>query len=161
MVRAPLLRRPARLLMRLGYRSLKVWWFLRRPVHIEGAQVVVWHDDQILVVRHSYRKRYGLPGGKLKRGEAPRERARRELAEEVGIHADPEELQDFGPSTFGFAHGEVTTHIFEYRPEDRPAVQVDNLEVIEACFLDMEDAVAQMSNPHFLHYLTQVQDRSA
>ena len=42
-------------------------------------------DGAVLLVRQSYRKAWTLPGGLLKRNEAPIDAAVRELEEEVGI----------------------------------------------------------------------------
>ena len=42
-------------------------------------------DGAVLLVRQSYRKAWGLPGGLLKRNEDPIDAAVRELEEEVGI----------------------------------------------------------------------------
>jgi len=42
-------------------------------------------DGQLLLVRQSYRRRWGVPGGLLKRGEDPAAAARREVLEEVGV----------------------------------------------------------------------------
>jgi 8-oxo-dGTP pyrophosphatase MutT (NUDIX family) len=42
-------------------------------------------DGALLLVRLSYRERWGVPGGLLQRGEAPEDAARREVREEVGL----------------------------------------------------------------------------
>lgn len=42
-------------------------------------------DGALLLVRHIYRHRWGVPGGLLERGEAPAVAAVREVREEVGI----------------------------------------------------------------------------
>ncbi len=42
-------------------------------------------DGALLLVRHVYRRRWGVPGGLLERGETPSEAARRETREEVGL----------------------------------------------------------------------------
>jgi len=42
-------------------------------------------DGAILLVRLSYRDRWGAPGGLLKRGEAPEDAVRREVREETGL----------------------------------------------------------------------------
>lgn len=42
-------------------------------------------DGRILLVRLSYRTRWGVPGGLLQRGELPTEAAKRETLEEVGL----------------------------------------------------------------------------
>ncbi len=45
-------------------------------------------DGAVLLVRQSYRRAWGLPGGLLKRGERPEDAARREVDEEVGLAID-------------------------------------------------------------------------
>lgn len=80
------LRTLARLGLRLGYPSLRVYWFLA-GTRIHGVQCVISRDDQVLLVRHSYgdRRRWELPGGAVKRNEQPRDAAVREMREELGI----------------------------------------------------------------------------
>ena len=55
-------------------------------------------DGAVLLVRLSYRKSWGLPGGLLKRGETPEAAARREVKEEsrleVEIVGDPAVVVD-------------------------------------------------------------------
>ena len=142
--------------MRPAYLLLRFWWRLRRPVRIQGAQVALWHGGQILVVRHSYIAGYGLPGGRFKRGEDPRQAARRELAEELGISVAPNQLTALGSQTYAFEHGEVTGHIFEYRPAERPVPQIDQLEIVEARFVDIEEALAGTNSPHLRGYLERI-----
>jgi ADP-ribose pyrophosphatase YjhB (NUDIX family) len=56
------------------------------PSFTVGSICVVARDDgRILLVRHSYRRRWGTPGGLLGRGEAAAAAAVREAAEEVGL----------------------------------------------------------------------------
>ncbi len=45
-------------------------------------------DGAVLLVRHSYRRRWGTPGGLLARGEAAADGARREVREEVGLEVE-------------------------------------------------------------------------
>ena len=56
------------------------------PGFTVGAICVIERSDgRILLVRHSYRDRWGFPGGLLKRGEAVGAGACREAMEEVGL----------------------------------------------------------------------------
>src|SRR5690349_1164520 len=87
----PMADRLWRLAYRLGFRAARLWWRLRRPDH-HGAVVAVWLGGRILVVRQSYRANPSWPGGGVRRGEAPREAARRELAEELGLAVRPDAL---------------------------------------------------------------------
>jgi 8-oxo-dGTP pyrophosphatase MutT (NUDIX family) len=45
-------------------------------------------DGAVLLVRQSYRRRWGIPGGLLKKGERPEDAARREVLEEIGIEIE-------------------------------------------------------------------------
>jgi len=56
------------------------------PSYTVGAICVIERPDgHILLVHQAYRRRWGIPGGLLKRGEAPEVGARREVFEEVGM----------------------------------------------------------------------------
>lgn len=56
------------------------------PSYTVGAICLVERSDgRVLLIRHSYRERWGLPGGLLNKGEEPGDGAVREVAEEVGL----------------------------------------------------------------------------
>ena len=56
------------------------------PSFSVGAMCFIERDDgALLLVRHSYRARWGVPGGLLNRGEAPEAAAHREALEEVSL----------------------------------------------------------------------------
>lgn len=56
------------------------------PGYTVGAMCFIERaDGALLLVRLSYRERWGVPGGLLKRNESPEEAARREVREEVGL----------------------------------------------------------------------------
>jgi 8-oxo-dGTP diphosphatase len=72
------------------------------PTFTVGAICVVERaDGRILLVRHSYRRRWGFPGGLLQRGEHADAAARREALEEVGLDieivGEPTVVVDPGP----------------------------------------------------------------
>ena len=72
---ARLPRGPRRLIVRLMSPSYTVgaMCFIERP------------DGAVLFVGTAYRRRWGVPGGLLQRGEEPGDGARREVLEEVGL----------------------------------------------------------------------------
>jgi 8-oxo-dGTP pyrophosphatase MutT (NUDIX family) len=76
------------------YGALPLWarkFAVRRlsPTFRVGAACIVVRDDgALLLIRHSYRKGWGLPGGLIRRGEEPDEAARRETSEEIGVDVD-------------------------------------------------------------------------
>lgn len=56
------------------------------PSFTVGSICIVERDDgRILLVRHSYRDRWGFPGGLLQRGESPADGAVREAREECDV----------------------------------------------------------------------------
>jgi ADP-ribose pyrophosphatase YjhB (NUDIX family) len=54
-------------------------------ISIGTCAIIAKADGTVLLVRHSYRPGWCLPGGGLKRGEAPSAGLARELLEEVGL----------------------------------------------------------------------------
>lgn len=79
-------------------------WVVHRlaPTFTVGSICVVERDDgAILLIRQSYRNRWGFPGGLLEKGEEPPDAALRECAEEVGLDIDvvgePAVVVDPGP----------------------------------------------------------------
>jgi 8-oxo-dGTP diphosphatase len=53
----------------------------------DSAFAVILRGARVLLVRARSRRRWQLPGGRLERGESPREAARREVCEETGLSA--------------------------------------------------------------------------
>ncbi len=128
--------------MRVAYRLQLAWWFVRRPT-IQGAYVAVWHEGRVLVIRNSYRRRDSMPAGGLHRGETPRGAAVRELGEEVGIAASPEQLAYHGEILTESQYAKDHAHFFELHCDEEPPVAVDRREVVWAGFLAPEDALAR------------------
>jgi len=90
-----------RALLRLGFR-LRLAWGRRFGRGGVGARVAVFHEGRVLLVRHTYLDGLYLPGGGVKRGEAPRDAAVRELFEETGLRIDaPEPFGDYAVGTVG------------------------------------------------------------
>ncbi len=59
------------------------------PSFTVGSMCVIEREDgAVLLVRHVYRNRWGVPGGLLKRGEDAADAALREVLEEVGLPID-------------------------------------------------------------------------
>jgi 8-oxo-dGTP pyrophosphatase MutT (NUDIX family) len=121
-------------LLRLAYALSKLLPHLRKRAPLGAAVAVRWNET-ILVVRHSYRPGWSLPGGRVKRGETAERAAQRELEEEVGLHARLDELRP--------AYATLSLRIFEFRPEGEPEPRVDGREIVEARLVEpaaVEDA---------------------
>lgn len=85
-------------------------------------------DGALLLVRHSYRDRWGFPGGLLDRGESPEDGAVREAREEVGITIRTEGE----PAVVVAPEPRRVDVIFRCRTDEADAVVAQPPEVIEA-----------------------------
>ncbi|CAN5555787.1 hypothetical protein BH20ACT2_BH20ACT2_09320 [soil metagenome] len=75
-----------RVYRRLPTRARRVVVRVIAPSFTVGAMCIIERGDgAVLLVRHAYRARWGVPGGLLKRGEEPADAARREVHEEVNL----------------------------------------------------------------------------
>lgn len=134
--------RPRHVRARLHRVALRVFarlpaWARRRvvrtmsPSFTVGAMCVIERPDgAILFVRQSYRSRWGVPGGLLKRGEDAVDGAVREVREEVGLDvellAEPAVVVDPNPQRVDI--------IFRARVSDAAgdAVEPRSPEILEA-----------------------------
>jgi 8-oxo-dGTP pyrophosphatase MutT (NUDIX family) len=115
-----------RLGYRVAYRLLQVFWLITRPSQ-EGVKCLLCNGDRVLLVRHTYGPRgWDLPGGMVKRGEDPRDTARREMHEELGV--GPAHWTDLGSVSASLEHRHDTIHIFGAELAT-PALRVDRTEL--------------------------------
>ena len=69
----------------LSLRLLLTLRALLSPTVLGASALVIGGDGRVLLVRHSYRAGWSLPGGGVDRGEPPQQAVLRELQEEVGL----------------------------------------------------------------------------
>lgn len=119
------------------YRRLPVG-FRRRivravsPSFTVGAMCFIERDDgHLLLVRHSYRDRWGVPGGLLQKGEDAADGVKREVQEEVGLHVEllgePAVVVDAAPQRV-----DVVFRATLVVGADPDAVDVGSAEIVEA-----------------------------
>jgi 8-oxo-dGTP diphosphatase len=120
-----------------AYQLARAYWRVRRPL-THGALVTLWCKGQVLLVRNSYVPYYSAPGGYLHRGETARAAAIRELREEVGVVAAPDRLTQVLELTHDWEGRRDHVVIFSLELAERPLVQVDYREVVEAFWFEPE-----------------------
>ena len=118
-----------RLAYRVGFPLARLWWRLRQQPH-QGALVAVYVDDDLLLLRSSYRREWNLPGGGVGPGETPGDAARRELREEIGLSVDELALVHVVSGIWDGRPDQV--HVHELRLSSLPPLTLDNREIIES-----------------------------
>jgi 8-oxo-dGTP diphosphatase len=146
---------PWRLVHRLGFRAARLWWRLRRPAH-DGAVVAVWWNGRVLAVQRSCRANPSWPGGGMRRGEEPREAARRELREDLGLEVAPDDLVFAREMVVDWDSRREHVRDFELRLRAEPVLRPDNREIVAARFVQPRAPLAEPVLPPFIRaYLGQ------
>lgn len=121
-----------------------VYWRLFTPT-TGGAYVAIWWDDQVLIIRNSYKRGWTLPAGGKKRDETIQATALREVREEVAIQLSPDNVQQIARFSSREEYKNDVVTMFESSFETKPAFEIDNTEVVEAKFIPYEDAIQNLS----------------
>lgn len=140
---------PWRAAYRVGFRAARLWWRLRRPDH-DGAVVAIWLGGRVLVVQQSYRTNLSWPGGGIRRGEEPRDAARRELREELGLLVGPDDLVFAREMVVDWDYRRDRVRIFEMHLRAEPAIRLDNREIVAARFMEPRALLAEEGLPPFI-----------
>lgn len=72
-----------RLAYRVAWFGMRWQWRIFQPITL-GVRILLIRDGEVLLVRHTYRSGWFLPGGGMKRRERLVDAARREALEEAG-----------------------------------------------------------------------------
>jgi 8-oxo-dGTP pyrophosphatase MutT (NUDIX family) len=102
-----------------------------------GAGVAIWHEDSILLVKHSYRHGLLLPGGGVKSTENPKLALVREMYEELGIRLIADDLVMVDKRKR--MHGKGLAYLFEIRIDQKPIITIDHREIVFADFVHISD----------------------
>ena len=143
-------------LHRVAYRmAFPVWQFYLRQFQIrtQSAEVALWNNDRLLLIRNSYRQTYTFPGGFIRNDENTATAACRELYEETGISVATGQLRFSFACSHRIGKHEGHDDIYECHLADRPAVNLDNREVVEALFVTIAVAMTLPLERHVRHYL--------
>jgi 8-oxo-dGTP diphosphatase len=143
-------------LHRVAYRmAYPVWQFYLRQfqTRTQGAQVALWNNDRLLLIRNSYRQTYTFPGGYIQNDEETAAAASRELREETGISIAADQLRFSFACSYSNGKHEGHDDIYECQLANKPTVRIDNREVIDARFVTTDIALALTLESHVRHYL--------
>lgn len=98
---------------------------------VEVAACYLEKEGRILLLQLSHDKReagkWGVPAGKLDKGETPHQAAIRELYEETGIQIDPtSQIRALGSLYIRKLQTEFTYHLFHIQLDQIPEVRLSN-----------------------------------
>jgi ADP-ribose pyrophosphatase YjhB (NUDIX family) len=124
-----------------AYRLMRTYWKLSHP-NTHGALVTIWNGGEVLLVRNSYVPYYSAPGGYVRNGEDSRDAAIRELKEETGVVARPDQLSLLYDAVKEWEGKQDHVEIFALDVPYRPRIDVDNREVVEAAWFTKDRAYA-------------------
>lgn len=97
---------------------------------VEVAACYISHNGQYLFLHRAEGKpqenTWGVPAGKLDKGESPRTAVLREVKEETGICLDEAALQEFGPLYVRYPHLDFIYHTFAWKAVEFPQVSLSD-----------------------------------
>ncbi len=118
-----------RMIYRIAFPIARIWWHIGRVPH-EGALVVTYVGEKVLLLRASYRRGWNFPGGGVRPRETAEQAARREVQEEIGLLVPT--LKPKG-NIVGYWEGRRdSVSYFELRLEQLPTLHLDQREIVEA-----------------------------
>jgi len=118
---------------RCAYPIMQCYWhFFKQATH--GAQVAVFTDDSVLLIRNSYREGYFFPGGHIGKNETAIQAAVRELYEETGLTVSPKDLKKINYISYLRNGVRCSDTIFKYQLTKQPIIKIDNREVSDSRF---------------------------
>lgn len=131
---------------RLAYRVILSIWFFTRPT-VYGVYIAVWYQKKLLIIKNSYKKRFTIPCGRIKRSEDSGDAAVRELYEEVGIAVEKSRLKPIGQYSAGHKYAWDVGSFYEIEMLELPLIRVDNREVVHAQFMPLDRVCKLKLNP--------------
>lgn len=114
----------------------RLWWKVSRPQTLGVKIAVTVGSQKILLVRPSYERSWGLPGGAVSGQESPLEAAQRELLEELGFNARPYAMRLVGAYFSRLEAKADVILLFHLNLEHDIAMAPDGTEIQEARYFD-------------------------
>lgn len=133
-------------LIKIAHKILRSYWRIRKPV-TTGARGIVLSNDktQVFLVKHTTSKQWYLPGGGVKKSEAPAVALQRELQEEVGLHIKVEQLKNFSIYENNQEGKKDTVHVFLVELLDRETTQTKDVEIERGYWYPLDQLPSDIS----------------
>lgn len=130
-------------MLRLVYFIYQIYIFIFRPVTY-GVRVLLVKDGRVLLIRHTYRSGWHMPGGGIQRRETVETAARREVREEAGAEMGEVRLVGVFSNFEDYASG----HNILFACEDFVVNGSPDHEIAEARSFTLEELPENMFRGH-------------
>lgn len=115
------------------------------PFH-EIAIGFIHHEGKLFMAKRHESKRqgnkWGLPGGKIEKGETPVQAFAREVFEEIGIHLQEEDIKNFKHVFVRYPERDFCSHMFSVDLKDKPDIILQEDELTDFQWIQPEKALA-------------------
>ena len=120
-------------------------WSVRCPLTFGVKALVLTENNKVLLVKHTYKPGWHIPGGKLEKRETIEDAARRELYEETGVSVDglPGRLLGTYSNLKRNGSDHVSVFVFEQAPEVEPKPQP--IEIEQVAFFPVDDLPEELT----------------
>jgi ADP-ribose pyrophosphatase YjhB (NUDIX family) len=129
--------------LRFIYLIYRIYIFIVRPVTF-GVRVLLVKDSRVLLIRHTYRGGWHLPGGGIQRGETVETAARREVREETGAEMGAVQLM----GVFSNLENRASGHNVLFACEEFDITGKPDHEIAEVRFFQRNELPADMFPGH-------------
>lgn len=101
--------------------------------------IIFSHDKKLLLVKHTYRPGWHLPGGRVNAFESVKKAVVREVLEEAGVYVEEETLVLTGiHENFGGKRNDHVVIFSGVASGKQEGFKLPNLEILEANFFSMD-----------------------
>lgn len=131
---------------KIAYPLVSVFWRLFKPNTVGVRVAVLNNKNEVLLVKHSYRKNYFFPGGGVLKKEKFNKAAKRELFEEIGLTLNEKDFVFRGIYQY-FEEGKNDVIAFyTVKLLSDVKINVDNIEIVEATWFKLDQLPTDLSH---------------
>ena len=116
--------------LKIAYKLALLYWFIFRPISFGAIFVIFNSRNEVLLVKHSYKKFWMFPGGTVKDNEDGKDTAVREIKEELNISVFPTNLKKIHEFKSNSEYKRNTNFVYKIHLKN-PEIKIDNREITQ------------------------------